>query len=114
MFYGLDPACLADHKALAIIEHHRGKVTPLGFTAGSPGHVARENINFGGLQGWAAVSSAEGYNLNCICITEDSRGNSPAKINIKADVGAIFCQIPEANQICSSAADNLATLFDAI
>ena len=59
-----DAAVLADHEALAVVEHHMGEVAPLRVTAGCPGDIAGEDIHLGGLKGGSTVGSGEGDDLN--------------------------------------------------
>ena len=110
---GCDTAICADEESLAVVEGGHGEVAPFRVALGGPGHVAGNEVNLACLQNRSAVGRGNRHELDGFGVAQNGGGNSPAQVNIEADVAAVRIQVSETKQFGVYAANYFAAFAHA-
>ena len=103
----LNAQVLADHEALAVVEHGLRVVAPLGVARGGPRDGANQHVNFAGLDGRAAFGRRDQANLDLVGVAQYGGGKGAAEVDVEADVVAVVVNVAVAGHVVAAGADDL-------
>ena len=107
-----NPGVLANHKALAVVEHGLGVVAPAGVPGRGPGNRPHQHIHFAGLNRRPALGSGNQADFDGVGVAQHGGGQSPAQVNVETDVVAGGVQPAIAGHVVAAGADDPAPFLD--